>query len=72
MFDAELPAARRSPHWSAIRASGQSPGFLRWTRFPWLETEIHGDTRDVYLMDARYARHRTDGFGGASFELPAH
>lgn len=71
MSEAELPAARESPHWNAIVASGQSPGFLSWTRFPWLETEIQEDTMQIYLMDARYTRYRTDGFGGTTFELPS-
>lgn len=69
LSDAELPAARESLHWSAILASGQSPGFLRWTRFPWMETEVQGNTKQIYLMDARYARHRTQGFGGTMLEL---
>ena len=71
LSEGELPAARELPQWNAIVASGQSPGFLRWTRFPWWEASHGGETRQIYLMDARYARHRTVGFGGAVFQLPA-
>ena len=70
LADAELPKAESSDLWSEIAASGQAPGFLRWVRFPWLEVEADGTTRRVYLMDARYRRQRTRGFGGATIELP--
>jgi inner membrane protein len=71
MSKAELPAARRASQWKTLVASDQHPGFLSWTRFPWLQTEQHGRSQSIHLMDARYARHRTDGFGGAVFEIPA-
>ena len=70
LTDTALPAAEFSPLWSEIEASGQAPGFLRWVRFPWLEIEADGTARRVYLMDARYTRKRTSGFGGAAIELP--
>ena len=65
-----LPAAMSLLLWDEIEQSGQSRGFLRWVRFPWLEIEADGTTRRVYLMDARYRRQRTRGFGGATIELP--
>ncbi len=71
MSDADLPAAESSILWSEIVSSGQAPGFLRWVRFPWLELETDGAERRVYLMDARYRRQRTRGFGGTAIELPA-
>ena len=50
------------------RAGRQIPGFLRWTRFPWIEATQPAPDGKVYVMDARYARERTTGFGGAAFE----
>jgi inner membrane protein len=70
LTDTALAVASSSPLWSEIEASGQAPGFLRWVRFPWLEIEADGAARRVYLMDARYTRKRTRGFGGAAIELP--
>ena len=64
-------AADDSPLWEEIQRSGQSPGFMRWVRFPWLETEkVESGTR-VYLMDGRYVRRRASGFGAAVIDLPA-
>jgi inner membrane protein len=71
MSEAKLPDARSRPLWAAITGSGQSRGFLRWVRFPWLEVESDGQTRRVHLMDARYTRSRTRGFGGTLVELPS-
>ena len=69
MSGAQLPAARHSPHWQEILSSGQSPGFLRWVRFPWLEAEPSHDGQRIYLMDARYTRSRSAGFGASIVEL---
>ncbi len=66
----QLPTARASPVWPEVMASDAIPGFRRWTRFTWIEVETRDDRRIVHLMDARYARYRTGGFGGASLELP--
>jgi len=63
-------AATASPLWPEIQASGQAGGFLHWARFPWLEVEHNDASRRVYVMDARYVRQRTLGFGGTLFELP--
>ena len=49
-------------------------GFLIWVRFPYAEIESPeepSETTRVYLMDARYARARTTGFGGAVVEVDA-
>lgn len=62
-------AADTSETWPGILGSGQARGFLRWVRFPWLEVE-GGSPRRVYIMDARYTRRRTRGFGGAAVLLP--
>jgi len=71
MSKAELPAARPTSTWEEITNSGQSRGFLRWVRFPWLEIEPTTNGRSIYLMDARYTRSRTSGFGATQIELSA-
>lgn len=70
LSDETLTAARGSAEWSDILASGQSPGFLRWVRFPWLEIDSTPERRRIHLMDARYTRRRTAGFGGTVIDLP--
>ena len=69
MTEGALPAARSSPLWPAIITSGQSPGFLRWVRFPWLEVEATDSGDRIHLMDARYTRWRSTGFGATTIEL---
>ncbi len=59
--DFSHPEARATPMWPAIEAGGQPAGFLGWTRFTWLEEEADR----IHLMDGRYTRQRTTGFGGA-------
>lgn len=68
---AELPAAKASSYWSEIASSGQSPGFVNWVRFPWFEIEDSGESLRIYLLDARYTRARSQGFGAAVVDLPA-
>jgi inner membrane protein len=70
MAHGALPAARESAAWSEILPSGRSSGFLGWVRFPWLEIEPTPNGRRIHLMDARYTRQRTAGFGGTLIELP--
>ena len=53
--------------WLAASAQEQIPGFRRWTRFPWIEEQPMGPDGRLHVMDARYARQRTTGFGGAAF-----
>jgi len=65
----ELPAARSSSLWDEITTSGQSVGFLRWARFPWLELEADERVHRVHLMDARYRRSRATGFGATTIDL---
>lgn len=65
----DRPSARSSALWREIEASGQVPGFLDWARFPWLELAPAGEAQSRYLMDARYARRRTLGFGGTLITL---
>ncbi len=68
---AQLPAARSSPLWPQVVHSGQSKGFLHWVRFPWLEVESEGNERSVRVLDARYTRERSPGFGATVLTLPA-
>ncbi len=65
---ARLLAADRD--WLTAAGRGQIPGFLRWTRFPWIEAGTPAPDGRVYVMDARYARRRTTGFGGAVLDPP--
>ena len=58
----ERPVAAASDLWPRIEELGEPAGFLRWTRLPWLEEAP--EEGYVYLMDARYTRSRTTGFGG--------
>lgn len=69
MSKTSLPAAKPSQVWDEVSDSGQSQGFLRWVRFPWLEIEPSGDGRHVFLMDARYTRSRSAGFGATTIHL---
>ena len=55
--------------WLEAAGGAQVPGFLRWTRFPWVEGDpAAANGGPIHVMDARYARRRTTGFGGAVFE----
>lgn len=70
LTDTELTAAPSVALWPRVLASGQSSGFLRWTRMPWIDAESLTDRREVHIMDARYARERRLGFGGTVVTLP--
>lgn len=71
LTETRLPAARRSNLWMEITASEQMEGYLGWIRFPWYEVEVREGQRLVHIMDARYRRTRSSGFGGAIVRLPA-
>jgi inner membrane protein len=62
--DFERTWAPSTPLWAEILEAGEPAGFLGWARFPWVER----DGEAIYLMDARYTRERTTGFGGAVIE----
>ena len=62
--------AQTSELWPDIEASGQARGYLSWVRFPWLEVEPSESGRRVQVMDARYVRVPTRGFGGTVVTLP--
>jgi len=70
LSEVELPALRSSDIWPEVERSGQLEGYLSWIRFPWYEIEPSGDERLVHIMDARYRRTRSSGFGGGTVRLP--
>jgi len=63
-------AARSSDLWPEITTSGQARGFLSWVRFPWTQIDPGEAEKRVHVMDARYSRATTQGFGGAVITLP--
>jgi inner membrane protein len=56
-----------STSWLQETAGPQIGGFQTWTRFPWIEGAPVAGER-IHVMDARYARQRVVGFGGAVIE----
>ncbi len=62
------------PPWTEVVAAAfRAPclqGMVNWVRFPWVEIETTADGGHVvHLMDARYTRSRTSGFGSGSVRL---
>lgn len=68
--DFDQLAARSSDLWPEVTTSGQARGFLSWVRFPWTQIDLGEAERRVHVMDARYSRVKTQGFGGAVVTLP--
>ena len=64
-----LPISHQSALWQKLAARREIAGFMSWARFPWHELEAIHQGHRVYVMDARYARQRTLGFGGTYLEL---
>jgi inner membrane protein len=50
--------------------SSQISGFMNWVRFPYVEIDENESDYTVYILDARYTRERTGGFGAATVVLP--
>ena len=69
--DFDRASARSSEFWMEVETSAQAAGFLSWVRFPWVEAHPGPTGTRLHIMDARYARARTRGFGGALVVLPA-
>jgi inner membrane protein len=67
---AELRLPDDSPLWREASTSPEVSGFMSWTRFPWYHVETAHDHVRVFILDARYSRSVTTGFGGAVVELP--
>jgi len=59
-----------SPILDAARAAPQVQGALAWMRFPYAEIEETRDGWTVWLLDARYVRVRSRGFGSAVVRVP--
>jgi len=53
----------------ASRNAPEIAGAVNWMRFPFAEIQQRADGYTVYLLDARYVRRRTDGFGSAVLYL---
>ncbi len=69
------PRIRPKPELTpAVRAALEAPsvrGFVTWMRYPTVEVERTGGGITVHLIDLRYARRGTGGFGTARVELGA-
>jgi inner membrane protein len=44
-------------------------GFMNWARFPYVEVDENESEYTIYVLDARYTRERTGGFGAATVVL---
>ena len=64
-----LPLLGESPAVQKAIASPRVSGFMSWARFPFAEVEETSSGYTVYLLDARYTRSRTVGFGAARVEV---
>lgn len=60
-----IPKPSASPALDEVLRSPEIRGFMNWARFPFVELERTGSGCVVYIMDARYTRARTGGFGVA-------
>jgi inner membrane protein len=56
--------------WRIARNDPSVAGFVGWARFPWYEIERLPEGLRVHLLDARYVRSATGGFGGAVVDVP--
>ncbi len=65
----EIPKPRPSAALDAALAAPHVQGALRWMRFPFARVEPTETGFTVYLLDARYVRRPTRGFGAAVVEL---
>ena len=57
--------------WEMARRDPSVAGFVDWARFPWYQVEQIPDGVRVHLLDARYSREVSSGFGGAVVEISA-
>ena len=65
----KIERLNNSPVILAATASPSVKGFMNWARFPFAEVEDTDNGYTVYLLDARYQRAPTSGFGSASVFL---
>jgi len=54
---------------SAALTTPEARAFLSWARFPFVEVDTTLTGYRVFVLDARYTRTRTNGFGGLVVEL---
>jgi inner membrane protein len=69
---AEQPIPRGGEPAPVVRAALAAPcvrGMVTWMRYPFFEIEKTADGWEVWILDARYTRLRTTGFGGARVPL---
>lgn len=59
-----LPRPPHSPVVEAAIGASCVRGLVAWARFPFVEVERRAQGWEVFILDARYARRRTQGFGG--------
>jgi len=59
-----LPKPDDSEAVSTALASPSIRGLVNWARFPWVEV----DSNTVYVMDARFGRSRSSGFGAGAVQ----
>lgn len=64
-----LPPPRPSPAIHAALGTPEVQGLVSWMRFPWFEVDEGAEGVDVWILDARYTRRRTTGFGGGVVRL---
>jgi inner membrane protein len=64
-----IPKPDRTPIATKVLHSPEIRGFMNWARFPFLEIEEKESNYTVYVLDARYTREKTRGFGAAQVVL---
>lgn len=64
-----LPGTEVSEVVAAARGAHCVRGMVTWVRYPFYELEPADGGCVVYILDARYVRGRTRGFGGAAVEV---
>ncbi|MEM7354402.1 MAG: metal-dependent hydrolase, partial [Acidobacteriota bacterium] len=64
-----LPKPSEEPAVQAAFGAHCLRGMANWTRYPWVEIEEDENGTIVHVMDARYTRSRTAGFGGSSVRI---
>ena len=71
LADRRLEKPPPSPVIDAALAAPEIQGALNWMRFPYVEVESTNRGHTVHLLDVRYVRRRTAGFGTAIVKLDA-
>ena len=69
LLEVSRPRNVESPVIDAARSSPCVRGFVGWARFPVFEVDESEAGFEVQLIDLRYSRERTRGFGGTSVQL---